>query len=61
MSWVSDRIRDTKRNENAYRASREIRSQSWNRFDRITTLLPAALAMLFLLLVLLWIVLFITS
>ncbi len=60
-SWGRDQIRAAEQNEEAYRTSRETRSKSWRRIDRITTLLPAVLAGLFLLLVLFWTMIFITS
>ena len=59
--WGRDQIRAAEQNEEAYRTSRETRSKSWRRIDKITTLLPAALSGLFLLLVLFWIVIFVTS
>ena len=59
--WGRDQIRAAERNEEAYRRSRETRSKPWHRTDKFTTLVPAALAGLFLLLVLFWIIMFIVS
>ena len=59
--WGRDQIRAAEGNEEAYRTSREARSKPWHRHDKVTTLIPTAIAGIFLLLVLLWIVLFIVS
>ena len=60
-SWGRKAIRDAEGNEEAYRTTRGARSKPWRRTDKMTTLAPAVLSGLFLLLVLLWIVLFLFS
>ena len=54
--WASSQIDAADRSQDAYRASRETRLKSWNWFDRITTFVPAAIAGLFFLLILFWVI-----
>lgn len=54
--WANNRIEAAERNEGAYRASRETRSRSWHWKDIASTVLPGAIAGLFLLLMLFWVV-----
>ena len=54
--WAANQINAAERNEGAYRASRETRSRSWHWKDIVSTILPGAIAGLFLLLMLFWVV-----
>ena len=54
--WASNQIQAAERNEGAYRASLETGLRSWHWVDKMTTLIPAAIAGLFVLLVLFWII-----
>ena len=54
--WATNQIQAAERNEEAYRSSRETRAKSWHWLNAVLTFAPAAVAGLFLLLMLFWII-----
>ena len=54
--WANNRIEAAERNEGAFHASQETRSKSWHWKDIVSTVLPGAIAGLFLLLMLFWVI-----
>ena len=55
-SWAVDQIQVAERNQDIYRESREIHSKSWHWMDVVYTFVPTAIAGLFLLLTLFWVI-----
>ena len=55
-SWAVDQIQVAERNQDIYRESREIHSKSWHWMDIVSTFVPVAIAVLFLLLMLFWVI-----
>ena len=54
--WANRQIVAAERKQGAYRASRETRSKSWHWTDIVSTFVPVAMAVLFLLLMLFWVI-----
>ena len=59
--WANSHIEAAERKEGAYRASRETGEKSWHWTDLVSTYVPVAIAVIFLLLMLFWVVRLIVS